>query len=95
MSSEQVESFIEAVRQNAALEAEVTSATSPAEVVEIASRQGFTITTEDLNAPEDVVTDAELAGAAGGLVLLSFAICPSTGRGHCHVTYSECSEFVI
>ncbi len=89
MSSEQVESFIEAVRQNAALEAEVTSATSPAEVVEIASRQGFTITTEDLNAPEELVSDAELAGAAGGIIVLSLAWCP-TGKGMCVDTHWVC-----
>lgn len=94
MSSEQVESFIEAVRKDPPLQDEVTAATTSAQVVEIAAQHGFTITTEDLNGPEEVVTDAELAGAAGGLVILSVIWCP-TARGSCHVTYAECSEFVI
>ncbi len=89
MSSEQVELFIEAVGQDAALEVEVTAATTPAQVVEIAAHHGFTITTVDLNAPEDIVTDAELAGAAGGIGTFSVEWC-ATGNDRCFGTYYKC-----
>ena len=64
MSEEQLKAFIAKVQADTSLQEQLKA--EGADVVAIAKAAGFSITTEDLNAPREL-SDDELDSAAGGM----------------------------
>ena len=67
MSEEQLKAFIAKVQVDTSLQEQLKA--EGADVVAIAKASGFSITTEDLNAHCQTLSDEELEGVAGGLVV--------------------------
>jgi predicted ribosomally synthesized peptide with nif11-like leader len=65
MSEEQLKAFLEAVKADAGLQEKLKAADADA-VVEIAKGAGFVISVEELQKAQEVITDQELEGVAGG-----------------------------
>ena len=67
MSEEQLKAFQEKVKGDTSLQEKLKA--EGADVVAIAKAAGFSITTEDLNSHrQNLTSDDELEGAAGGLI---------------------------
>ena len=64
MSEEQLKAFIAKVQADSSLQEQLKA--EDADPVAIAKAAGFAITTEDLQANQQNLTDQELEGAAGG-----------------------------
>ena len=68
MSQEQLDAFLAKVKDDSGLQANIQSATSPEEIVKIATTAGFAISREDLDAQSELST-TELESIAGGKAL--------------------------
>ena len=79
--TENLKKFLEALSGNAELIEKVNNAKSGEEIAELAKTLGFSLTEEDFKAPEGEVSDDELEGVAGGLVLGSCACFAGGGGG--------------
>ncbi len=66
MSEEHFAEFIARVRADPDLQDELKSAVTNDDVVAVASRFGYTISTQDLLPPEAQLSDTELQAAVGG-----------------------------
>ena len=66
MSEEQLKSFLEAVKTDAALQAQLKAAGDTDAVVAIAKSAGFVISAEELKRAEAEVSEEEVEGIAGG-----------------------------
>ena len=67
MSEEQLKEFLEKVKADTSLQEKLKAAANADAVVAIAKEAGFSITTEDLKADRQNLSDTELEGVAGGL----------------------------
>ena len=84
MSEEQLNAFLEKVKDDISLQEKLKTAASPEAAIEIAKAAGFSITAEDIQSMQSSTTelsDEELEGTAGG-----------GSRGFCSylATASEC-----
>ena len=71
MSEEQFKAFLEKVKSDTELQEKLKAATTPEAAGEIAKDAGFSITAEDIQSMQSAtveLSDAELEGAAGGVV---------------------------
>ena len=69
MSEEQLNAFLEKVKDDISLQEKLKTAASPEAAIEIAKAAGFSITAEDIQSMQSSTTelsDEELEGAAGG-----------------------------
>ena len=66
MSEEQLKAFIAKVQGDKSLQDQLNS--EDADVLSIANAAGFSISTEDLNAYRENLSDVELEGVAGGVI---------------------------
>ena len=66
MSEEQLKDFLEAVKADSGLQEQLTAASDPDVVVEIARSAGFVISAEELQKAQAEVSEDELEGVAGG-----------------------------
>ena len=66
MPEEQLKAFLEAVKANASLQEKLKAAADPDAVVAIAKREGFTVSTDELNRVHSNISEDELEGVAGG-----------------------------
>lgn len=65
-----VKEFKEKIMNDEAFAAKFENAGTPEEVVELAAKEGFNFTVEDINNNTEL-TDAELEAAAGGVSILA------------------------
>ena len=72
MPEEQLKAFMEAVKADAGLQEKLKAATDADSVVAIAKEAGFTISADNLKQAQVEVSDEELEGVAGGLLLDDF-----------------------
>lgn len=74
-----VKEFKEKIMKDEEFAAKFASVTSPEEVVEMAAKEGFTFTVEDIKNNTEL-TDAELEAAAGGASIMAktYFVNPST-----------------
>ena len=69
MSEEQLNAFLEKVKDDTSLQEKLNAATSPEAAIDIAKAAGFSITADDIQSMKSVtveLSDEELEGAAGG-----------------------------
>ena len=69
MSEEQLNAFLEKVKDDISLQEKLKTAASPEAAIEIAKAAGFSITAEDIQSMQSSTTelsDEELEGASGG-----------------------------
>ena len=81
MSEEQLKAFIAKVQADTSLQEQLKA--EGADPVAIAKSAGFSITTEELKAHRQTLSDDELEGAAGGIpavTLMSFCCNVPTGK---------------
>ena len=68
MSEEQLKAFVEKVKGDASLKQKLNDAGDADAVFAIAKEAGFMISADDLENAQSEVSDAELEGAAGGII---------------------------
>ena len=68
MSEEQLKAFLEKVQSDKSLQEKLNGAADADGVVAIAKVAGFIISSDDLKSAQSQIKDAELEGAAGGLL---------------------------
>ena len=67
MSEEQLNAFLEKVKDDISLQEKLKTAASPEAAIEIAKAAGFSITAEDIQSMQSrELSDEELEGTAGG-----------------------------
>ena len=68
MSEEQLKAFLEKVKGDTNLQEKLNAADASDAVLAIAKDAGFSISADDLKNAQSQIKDAELEGAAGGLL---------------------------
>ena len=68
MSEEQLKAFLEKVKGDTSLQEKLIAAADAGAVIAIAKDAGFMISADDLERAQSEVSDAELEGAAGGII---------------------------
>ena len=69
MTSDSLKSFLDAVDTNKGLQDKVKSAKDSEALIAIAKDAGFTISIQDINSAKSEVSEAELEGVAGGMIM--------------------------
>ena len=69
MSEEQLKAFLEAVKADAGLQEQLQAAGDADAVVAIAKASGFVISAEELKRAQAEVSEEELEGVAGGVLV--------------------------
>ena len=83
MSEERLKAFLEKVKGDTSLQEKLNAPTTPEAVIEIAKDAGFAITAEDIQSMQSQsqsgeVSDDELEGATGGVVVEVTLASPTT-----------------
>ena len=68
MSLKQLNAFLSKAKNDSNLQEKLKADKSPEDVVGIAKEAGFMISADDLENAQSEVSDAELEGAAGGII---------------------------
>ena len=66
MSEEQIKAFWEAIQSDQALQQKLQGVNDPGAIVDIAKEAGFTISAEEVQTAQVVLSDEQLDGATGG-----------------------------
>ena len=69
MSEEQLKAFLEKVKADTSLQEKLKAASDADAVVSIAKEEGFSISVDDLKNAQSELSDEELEGVAGGVVV--------------------------
>ena len=72
MSEEQLKAFIVKVKGDTSLQEKLKAAADANAVAAIANEAGFSISTEDLEKPQNEISEKELEGAAAGTFFTIF-----------------------
>ena len=70
MSEEQLKAFLEKVKGDTSLQEKLKAAADADAVAAIAKEAGFSISADDLTNAQSELSDQELEGVAGGVVLI-------------------------
>ena len=82
MSEEQLKTFLEKVKSDAALQEKLKGAADSDDVVAIAKEAGFMISADDFKNAQTDISEEELEGVAGGTVDLFAALIDKFDREH-------------
>ena len=69
MPEQKLESFLEAVKNDAALQEKLKAAVGADDVVAIAKQAGFTVVADEIRNIRTEISEEELEGVAGGSIL--------------------------
>lgn len=69
MSEEKLKAFLEAVKADAGLQEKLKAATDADAVVAVAKAAGFLISADDLKKAQAEISEEELEGVAGGIII--------------------------
>ena len=71
MSEDQLKAFLEKVKGDTSLQEKLKAAASPEAALQIAKDAGFAITAEDIQSAPEELSDEDLEGAAGGILMIT------------------------